>query len=130
MAPVSAIPPGLLEVIPPAVRPHAHDMITIPFEELAELVLNSAKKLRTQRARRRAVNMVEREWVKVWESESEAREAKQKGEHRLERAGRMVERRKRKAQDDDVEVGPLNTDEERVDPCRVTRVRVKEKSHS
>ena len=84
--PVSAIPPGILEVIPPAVHPHAHDMITIPFEEPAELAVNSSKKLRKKRAMLRAVTMVEREWLKVWESMREDREAKQRGERRSERA--------------------------------------------
>ena len=66
--PVSTIPSGLLGVIPPAVRPHAHNMITITFDYLAESVLDSSKKLRMERAMLRAVKMVDGEWRKVWES--------------------------------------------------------------
>ena len=97
--PVSSVPSGLLEVIPPAVRPHAHNMITIPFDDLAQLVMDSSEKLRMERAMLRAVKMVEREWVKVWKSMSQAKEAKQRGERRSERG---LERRKRKAQESDI----------------------------
>ena len=128
--PVSAISSGLLELIPPGVRPHAHDIIIIPFDELAEFVLDSTKKLRPLRATRRGANIVDREWVKVWDSEWEAREVKQREECQLERAERVVERRKRKSQYNDVEVDPCTANEERVDASRVTRLRVQEKTYN
>ncbi|RPB25782.1 hypothetical protein L211DRAFT_56203 [Terfezia boudieri ATCC MYA-4762] len=119
---VSTIPSGLLGVIPPTIRPHAHKMITITFDELAKLVLDSSAQLKKERAKLRAGKMVDREWLKVCKSMREASEAKKREERRSERAERVVQRRKRKAQDDDVEVGPQDTDEERAG-TRVRKIR-------
>ncbi|KAF8432381.1 hypothetical protein BGX38DRAFT_1334041 [Terfezia claveryi] len=92
---ISTIPPSLLELIPPMIRPHAHNTIAIPLDALAQLVIDAGEELREERAMSRAVKMVEREWAKVWEAVIKAREVKQRGKRKNERAERLVERRKR-----------------------------------
>ncbi|KAF8432185.1 hypothetical protein BGX38DRAFT_1334091 [Terfezia claveryi] len=92
---IPTVPSSLLELIPPMIRPHAHHTIAIPLDDPARLVIDASEELREERAMSRVVNMVEREWAKVWEAVIKAREIKQRGERKNERVERLVERRKR-----------------------------------
>ncbi|RPB23923.1 hypothetical protein L211DRAFT_229970 [Terfezia boudieri ATCC MYA-4762] len=71
--PPPTIPSSLLELIPPMIRPHAHNTIAIPLDNLAQLVIDASEQLREERAMSRAVTMVEWEWAKVWEAVIKAR---------------------------------------------------------
>ena len=77
------------------------------------------------RAMLRAAKMVDREWMKVWETVSKARQEKQRGERINKRVERMVERRKRMAQEENCEVGTQATDSEQEGVCGVTRQKLR-----
>ncbi|KAF8422267.1 hypothetical protein EV426DRAFT_706472 [Tirmania nivea] len=97
---------SFLRLIPPELHPHMHNTIAIPFDALAKLVIRSSQKLR------KGVN--------------KAREAKQRGDRQNERVEGVVERRKRKAQEEDVELGTQNT-EEQEEACEAAWVTVRER---
>jgi len=110
--PLSSIPSSLLSLIPPTMRPHAHETITIQLGVLATLITMSGLQLREDRAVSRAGAIVERDWAKVWERRGKETEANQREERINKRAERLVDRRKRKAQDGEVSAGMQDPEEQ------------------
>ncbi|KAF8415689.1 hypothetical protein EV426DRAFT_579011 [Tirmania nivea] len=94
------IPEHILETMPPLMRPHAHQKIRFPLEELVDSILVDQREMRERRARDRAEGIVRKAWEEIEAEMERVRREQVRVREARERELRLVERKARKIQEE------------------------------
>jgi len=90
----TTLPQDILDIMPPMMRPHAHEKINFPLDKLVGSILRQHAQLRQRRAQARAEGIVKKAWEKVEAEMERVRREKARVSGVQERELRLAGRRR------------------------------------